>query len=471
MNIEEVAREKLAHGLISVGEWRVAREEHLRSLELSVSQVEDQGYLQLLSTSAQDHAIAKSEDGQNKKPKPKHDRKCTVPASLPTVVQEGHDFVEIINTPEENLRDGGKIKKRKSVGCSRKNPKAGSQHFFSNRGNDDIVEKNGNGQKKKNREPKKERQKHVRPRREGAPRRYPVLPEHACCREKIHDIKQALEPALLTQKEREKSLKAKGKASSLAAPPSTHLSASSSSTSSSVSSESLNDPCGYNRARLQQGLVQHAYDVHGNCIVHQCCLEAELHISAATTLAAHKCAVSKKEPLHGLCGRKSNHSKKLEQQAFIAWVKCVRNPASSVQGAEISSGAAYYLPEVFRQLKFDKKSRLASTRGGDSAFVEVAFRRQCEHNPPLVAPSGASLVNWMHSYFGAGSENGHTTIQPRKPVTTQPRLSIPANFTAPVAAAAVEVASVMPNEVPMEVNQTNLPPATEKSAACVHVNI
>jgi len=36
MNIEEAAREKLARGLINVGEWRAAREEHLRSLELPV---------------------------------------------------------------------------------------------------------------------------------------------------------------------------------------------------------------------------------------------------------------------------------------------------------------------------------------------------------------------------------------------------------------------------------------------------
>jgi len=164
---------------------------------------------------------------------------------------------------------------------------------------------------------------------EQSVRRYPVLIDRACCREKIDELKITLEPALLTDKERAQKAKTKNTSS-----------VASSSTLATSSLETPGSPCEYNRARLHQGLVQHAFDVYGNCIVHQCCLADELHIGDWSIMSAHKRAKAKAEPCHGLVGKAGNNSKKLEQQAFIAWVKSVRNPASSVQGAEISSGAA-----------------------------------------------------------------------------------------------------------------------------------
>mmetsp|Transcript_83642 Transcript_83642/g.167526 ORF Transcript_83642/g.167526 Transcript_83642/m.167526 type:complete len:198 (-) Transcript_83642:98-691(-) len=85
--------------------------------------------------------------------------------------------------------------------------------------------------------------------------------------------------------------------------------------------------------------------------------------------------------------------------------------------AAVRSGSfRFYFPKQWRHLKQRTEKEVASGRkkSPDDAVVEVAFQRHCENelNPPLIAPSGASIVSWIKTYFGAGSENGHTTINP-----------------------------------------------------------
>jgi hypothetical protein len=76
------------------------------------------------------------------------------------------------------------------------------------------------------------------------------------------------------------------------------------------------------------------------------------------------------------------------------------------------------LDERFRVLKqrYDTEVLNGRVKDDDRFVVELAFRWHCEneHNPPLRAPSGMTVCNWMSTSFGTGSELGHTVIHPHK---------------------------------------------------------
>jgi hypothetical protein len=96
--------------------------------------------------------------------------------------------------------------------------------------------------------------------------------------------------------------------------------------------------CEYHRVRLHEGLVEHAFDSSGTCVVpHLECLQEELCVRGWTMASAKRDAVARQVRSHGLKGKGSNNAKRKLQDVFVAWVKMNRTPAVAV-GAVAGGG-------------------------------------------------------------------------------------------------------------------------------------
>jgi hypothetical protein len=194
----------------------------------------------------------------------------------------------------------------------------------------------------------------------GIPRRVPVQADGSCCVAKLEMLKSQLKQAERTAKEVLGRSKGKGAAAS--------------SSDSSTAISALPD---YNKARLFAGVVDNAFDLMGNCLLHQGCLAAGIGVCSKTVTMMHRRVLdlrnnpikeiskaklvahnlenqvivpeseshltqqqylkllgsdsqvkvpAKMIPTHGHSGKTSNRALRQERNAFILWVQNNRSP-------------------------------------------------------------------------------------------------------------------------------------------------
>ena len=221
----------------------------------------------------------------------------------------------------------------------------------------------------------------------------------------------------------------------------------------------------FHLGRLRTELGRLAFDINGNCEVHQDCLASELGVThnMITTvkkdvMAQRMCSVRKVSKqfviaadllddvlvpaeqghltqrhylatlaltdqvmvpahcgsgYHGLTGKEGNRALKEQHAAFVKFVENERVPTGRTKDEHgRTHGASYYLPTQLTALRL-RKDMVRPVP--EAQVLECAFRHHCKTLSPALRPTGGSTVaRWMAQDFGPGAANGQTVLHPHK---------------------------------------------------------